>query len=182
MKIWADTCALALFAYKVTSLPDVSQLPGFSGLSLCSDRNKGVLERWTVNAEHGENFDWWSLDTPKDLKHWIQTCDEGHTGCLPASTLLPTHILDFSDLSAVKLLTQPACTGGHTLPSADEVLDRRAWTYQERYLSPRVIRYGASQITCSCRAGDVPESKCSGFHGSVVRFDRRLDEWLDLLY
>ncbi|CAK7228610.1 hypothetical protein SBRCBS47491_006963 [Sporothrix bragantina] len=54
-------------------------------------------------------------------------------------------------------LYQIGSFGANIDPADDEPLNKRGWTLQERYLSPRVIHYASDQVYLECQFGTVAE-------------------------
>ncbi|CAK7201826.1 hypothetical protein SEUCBS139899_004541 [Sporothrix eucalyptigena] len=52
-------------------------------------------------------------------------------------------------------LYQIGSFGAHLDPVGDEPLNKRGWTLQERYLSPRVIHYASDQVYFECQVNTV---------------------------
>ncbi|KAL9115343.1 MAG: hypothetical protein Q9227_000664 [Pyrenula ochraceoflavens] len=87
-------------------------------------------------------------------------CPEGFLGLRAAS--LPTWKLPFCVRTSPNNVVPIGSVYAHQSQPEDEIapsyqlsgpLERRAWTYQESFLSPRVLRFGKKQTTFRCRRG-----------------------------
>ncbi|KAK3364349.1 hypothetical protein B0T25DRAFT_598337 [Lasiosphaeria hispida] len=66
--------------------------------------------------------------------------------------------------------------------SDDEPVDKRAWTLQERLLSPRVIKYGRDAVSWECRSGVISEFDATVRTGSLKAYQlprhTSVEQWM----
>ena len=82
---------------------------------------------------------------------------------------------------------QIGCFGGLVDPLDIEPLNKRGWTLQERYLSPRVVHYGKDQLFFECKGGMIGEdgSRFQSYFSteSLLRYrSRKSSSWSDSLF